>query len=126
MDYSNTETRFHLSRRAERSANNSKHNVLSELGTVKKILMLNPDYGVPVSGFGALRKMRVAVPKYNMGKSSGYRLVYRKAVVEEVVFIALLELYFKGDRADLSQSEYQVILEESEVLLNSLLDVAWG
>ena len=62
--------------------------------------------------------MRIHVPALNVGKSGGYRLIYKAIMVDEVRKIALLATYFKGDCDDLTKSEYAVIAAEGEEIFN--------
>lgn len=69
--------------------------------------------------------MRLMVPGLAVGKSGGYRLIYRKQEQDQALYIVFLETYFKGDRSDLSRDEYKVLLVEAEAILKSPLSVDW-
>lgn len=90
-----------------------------------KLLTLYPERGLPIPGHSKLRKMRVNIPKLNLGKSGGYRLIYRQTIVDEIRYISFLEIYFKGDSNDLSKQEYNQLLEESDYILENYLDFNW-
>jgi hypothetical protein len=109
--------KFFKTDRFKKAVKKSKHNIERELETIKQILGLNPDYGASIPHFGILRKMRVRSKASNFGKSGGYRLIYRKIVIDEIVHIIFLDLYFKGDKEDLSQAEYKNIETESEEII---------
>ncbi len=86
---------------------------------------MNTEYGDPIPKFAKLRKMRVRVPSLNVGKSGGYRLIYRRSIIDEVQYLVLLETYFKGDKEDLTFDEYQQLLTESDTILSNVLDYEW-
>lgn len=119
------DTKFHLAHRFSRSVKKSKHQVSSQVDTIIKVLALYPERGPPIPGHSKLRKMRINIPKLNLGKSGGYRLIYRQAIVDEIRYISLLEIYFKGDSEDLSRTEYDTILTESTFILENPLDFEW-
>lgn len=58
--------------------------------------------------------MRVQVPEARIGKSGGYRCIYRKARIDEIDYVVFLEIYFKGDVEDLTGDAYTVLLAEAE------------
>jgi hypothetical protein len=109
---------FHCSKRAAKCVKKSKHRLGECCGDVMKVLTTNPEYGALIRNAGGLRKMRVHVPTLHVGKSGGYRLIYRPMMVDEVWKIALLAAYFKGDCEDLSQAEYDLIALEAEAIFN--------
>lgn len=115
--------RFHLSHRFYRSVKCSKHNLSVAIDTIQKVLILQPDRGVPIPGHSKLRKVRVGVP--GIGKSGGYRLIYRQALIEETIYISLLEIFFKSESADLSKKEYDTLLSESNNILENHLRFDW-
>ena len=116
---------FHCSPATHKSARKAKHAVLHECSTIKQVLNLNPDYGVPIPGFSVLRKMRMAIPAAGLGKSGGYRLIYRKMTIEETTYVIFLSVYFKGDKEDLAHFEYKEILAESDRVFEDYDSVAW-
>lgn len=69
--------------------------------------------------------MRVNIPKLNLGKSGGYRLIYRQAIVDEIRYISLLEIYFKGDSEDLTKHQYDDLIVDSNDILANYLDYEW-
>ncbi len=119
------DVRFHCAAKVRKQGKKSKHRVLDCCGTVQQVLRLNPEYGVEVSGFAPLRKMRVAVPALKLGKSGGYRTIYRVQLIDEIKYVVFLQLYFKGDVEDLSAAEYRATLLESERILANVLDFNW-
>lgn len=121
----NFEVKFHISDRCKKSLKKSKHRAGDGIETVKTVVRLNPDYGAPIPGRDGLRKMRLRAPGLNAGKSGGYRLIYRKVLMEEVVYILFLDTYFKGDKEDLSNDEYITLMNEAENLLDHLLEIVW-
>ena len=104
-----------------RAAKKSKHAVGEECETVLRVLALHRGYGDSVPGHPSLRKMRVALPGAGIGKSGGYRLVYREADVDQARHVLLLRLYFKGDQEDLGAGEYRAAREESQDVLADVL-----
>lgn len=117
--------RFHCSRSARRSIKKAKHQLLACCENLKSVLALNPMYGVEIPGRNGLRKMRLAVPGLNCGKSGGYRLIYRAVMIDEVWHIVFLRAFFKGDREDLSHDDYCGLEQESEIILSSTLVYEW-
>jgi hypothetical protein len=116
---------FHCTKKVRRSAKKSKHSVLEQCDVVKKVLALDPERGLVIPRHSTLRKMRVGIPQSGMGKSGGYRLIYRQIVVEQEIYIILLAIYFKGDQEDLKESEYLALHSESEGILDDLLAHEW-
>ncbi|MBI4404992.1 MAG: hypothetical protein HY537_12570 [Deltaproteobacteria bacterium] len=114
---------FHVTPRCEKSAKKSRHHVSHSLEKIKLVLKQYPEYGTVIPGHNKLRKMRVAVP--GMGKSGGYRLIYRKTEGEEIIYITFLEVYFKGYISDLSNDEYRILTAESEEVLKNILEIDW-
>ena len=119
------DVKFHLTSRFQASLKRSKHSVDRCLGDLKTVLTVNPEFGVPIPKYSKLRKMRVRVPHLNLGKSGGYRLIYRRSIIDEIQYLVFLDIYFKGDKEDLSASEYQRILAESENIVTNILDFDW-
>jgi|694.fasta_scaffold90029_2 hypothetical protein len=101
------DVRFHCGKSAKRSGRKSKHRVLETCPTLMDVLRLNPLYGVVIPRFEGLRKMRLQVPGLNTGKSGGYRLVYSVREMDEAQHVVFLETWFKGEKEDLSFSEYK-------------------
>ncbi|MEZ4828945.1 MAG: hypothetical protein R3C61_22065 [Bacteroidia bacterium] len=117
--------RFHCERAGRKNARKAKHKVLDTCANLKKVLSLNPDYGVLIPGKEGLRKMRLMVPGLNTGKSGGYRLIYRAEIIDEVWHIIFLKTYFKGDRDDLTSSEYKEMLHLSEEIFANPFEFEW-
>jgi hypothetical protein len=69
--------------------------------------------------------MRVRVPGYNVGKSGGYRLIYRAKEIDEATYVVYLETYSKGDCEDLDNDEYKVLVVEAEAVLSQPLLYDW-
>lgn len=111
------DVRFHCAKRARQSGKKSKHRVLETCDSLRQVLRLNPEYGVSIPGHPDLRKMRVSVPGLNVGKSGGYRLVYRAKEMDEAVHIVFLDTWFKGDCEDLSKSTYDDLASAAEAIL---------
>nr|WP_301549691.1 type II toxin-antitoxin system RelE/ParE family toxin [Methylorubrum thiocyanatum] len=66
---------------------------------------INPAAGDVIPGTGGLRKVRIAGK--GRGKSGGYRIISYYAAADVPVF--LLALVSKGQRADISQAERNVL-----------------
>lgn len=69
--------------------------------------------------------MRINVPSARLGKSGGYRCIYRKAKIDEMEYLVFLEVYFKGDKDDLTSEEYATLEKEAEAVLSDPLSVEW-
>jgi hypothetical protein len=119
------DVRFHCSKRVRQSGKRAKHQVFGACETVCKVLRLNCGHGVSIPKFHALRKMRVRVPGLNVGKSGGYRLIYRMQQMDEAMHVVFLETYFKGDCEDLTHDEYKLLLAESEAIMARPLLFDW-
>ena len=119
------DTRFHCTKNTFKNAKKSKHMVSDCCDSLKKVLAKTPLFGVSIPGHGDLRKMRVAVPNANFGKSGGYRAIYRAQIIDDVVHIVFLAIYFKGDREDLEKSKYDELLKESKDILGDPLSYDW-
>jgi hypothetical protein len=89
------------------------------------VLAANPEYGAVVKGRGGLRKMRVKVPSLNVGKSGGYRLIYKPMRIGESWRVIFLATYFKGDCEDLSNDEYKTIQSEADALFAEVNAIEW-
>ena len=81
------DVRFHCTARLRRSGKKSKHGVHHCCSELKKVLALNPNYGPVIPGHNALRKMRVHVPQFNIGKSGGYRLIYCAEIIDHAMHV---------------------------------------
>ena len=69
--------------------------------------------------------MRVQVPAAKLGKRGGYRCIYRKAQIDEIIYIVILEVFYKGDLEDLSGDAYDALAAEAADALSDPLDVDW-
>ncbi len=69
--------------------------------------------------------MRVHVPHAGLGKRGGYRLIYRKVEIDEMLYIYFADLYFKGDKEDLSTREYEILIQESEAAISNKEALDW-
>jgi hypothetical protein len=118
--------RFWCSERLRRSAKKSRHRVAEQCSAVLKVLALSPTYGPIVAGHAPLRKMRVAIPSAGFGKSGGYRMIYREAMLDEARHVLLLRIYFKGDREDLEPAEYEEARAEADEVLKDVLAHDFG
>lgn len=116
---------FHCSKRALKNTKSSKHRVSECCDTLKLVLAGNPEYGAVIKGRSGLRKMRIKVPSLNVGKSGGYRLIYKSALLEGSWRIVLLATYFKGDCEDLSNDEYKTIQSEAESVFAEVDATQW-
>jgi hypothetical protein len=70
-------------------------------------LVQNPKRGALVKGTHGVRKARVADPTLSRGKSGSYRYLY--LYLEHAGRIHLLYLFSKGEQADLSPKQKQII-----------------
>lgn len=122
---SKRDIRFHWTRRVRRHLKSAKHDVRGQCDTVKQLLSINPEYGQPVKGHGHLRKMRIHVPTARMGKSGGYRCIYRKALIDEIEYVVFLAVYFKGKVEDLTEDQYKTLEAEAEEVLKDPLGFVW-
>lgn len=69
--------------------------------------------------------MRVAVPALKIGKSGGYRVIYGVQLIDEIQYVVFLQLYFKGDQADLSDEQYKDALSVAAHILGNVLEFDW-
>lgn len=119
------EVRFHCAKRVRHSGKKSKHRVLEGCPAVLQTLRLNPNYGVVIPGFHHLRKMRLRAPGLNVGKSGGYRLIYRVEEMDEALYCIFLETYFKGECEDLSRQDYKALEAEAAHILSQPMLFDW-
>lgn len=119
------DVRFHCSKRVRHSGKKSKHRVMESCPIVMHVLKLNPLYGVSIPRFHDLRKMRLRAPGLNVGKSGGYRLIYRAKEMDEAVYVVFLETYFKGDCEDLGQDEYKLLVAAADSVLSDPMLHQW-
>ena len=77
------------------------------LNRIQSDLVENPERGVVVKGTHGVRKARVADPASSRGKSGSYRYLY--LYLAHAGRIHLLYLFSKGDQADLSPQQKEII-----------------
>lgn len=77
------------------------------LTRIQSDLVKNPARGVMVKGTHGVRKARVADPASSRGKSGSYRYLY--LYLEHAGRIHLLYLFTKGEQADLSPQQKEII-----------------
>src|SRR5437773_3132392 len=83
-------------------------NVAGEvLVRIQSDLVQNPERGAVVKGTRGVRKARVADPASSRGKSGSYRYLY--LYLQHAGRIHLLYLFSKGEQADLSPQQKQII-----------------
>ncbi|HWN09098.1 MAG TPA: hypothetical protein VNO50_07505 [Pyrinomonadaceae bacterium] len=80
---------------------------LKVLANIQSDLVQDPERGALVRGTHGVRKARVADPASSRGKSSSYRYLY--LYLEHAGRIHLLYLFSKGEQADLSPQQKQII-----------------
>lgn len=88
----------------------SKAAGLTEAERIKIVdfLMANPTAGAEIPGTGGARKVRFA--GRGKGKSGGYRVITFYSGDDVPVF--LLNIFYKGDRVDLTQAERNALRKE--------------
>jgi len=119
------DVRIHCSRRVRRQVRKSKHRVDRECAAVCQVLRFNPNYGAVIPRRAGLRKMRIQCRSQNFGKSGGYRAIYQHEIIDEIMYIVIVAIYFKGDQEDLSNDEYQTARTEAEDILGDVLSHSW-
>jgi hypothetical protein len=77
------------------------------LELIQSDLVQNPQRGAIVKGTHGVRKARVADPASSRGKSGSYRYLY--LYLEHAGRIHLLYLFSKGEQANLSSQQKQII-----------------
>jgi len=82
------------------------------LARIQSDLVQNPERGALVKGTHGVRKARVADPASSRGKSGSYRYLY--LYLEHAGRIHLLYVFRKGDQADLSPQQKQIIAALSQ------------
>jgi mRNA-degrading endonuclease RelE of RelBE toxin-antitoxin system len=113
--------RLLCSPRVIKAAKKSKHGVGDQCRNVKLVLHKNPEFGQVVARHPPIRKMRVRVPGLAKGKRGGYRLTYQAREVDETMHIVLLDLYYKGDRDDLSDADYKAASQYAAKVLGDVM-----
>ena len=119
------DVRFHCSKRVRQSGKKAKHRVFDACPTLCQVLRLQPYYGESIPGFHDLRKMRLRVPGYPVGKRDGYRLIYRAKEMDQAVHVVFMETYSKSDYADLTRAEYKALVSEADAILAQPLLHDW-
>jgi hypothetical protein len=76
-------------------------------------LMENPETGDAIKGCGGLRKVRIPDPGRGKGKRGGARVIYLH--VPEANWIFLLDVYDKGEKADITPAERKELAELAQV-----------
>ena len=120
------DTVFHCTSKVRRSGKKSKHGVLKTCKTIRQVLRFNPKFGESIPGFQDLRKMRVNAPDLKAGKRGGYRLIYRAEEMDDMIFVVLLETYFKGDQEDLAKEQYKDLNSTAKKVLSSPMEYEWS
>lgn len=82
-------------------------------------LVQNPERGAIVKGTHGVRKARVANPASHRGKSGSYRYLY--LYLEHAGRLHLLYLFSKGEQADLSSAQKQIIAALSQEIRKEAL-----
>lgn len=77
------------------------------LARIQPDLVQNPERGAVVRGTHGVRKAGVADPTSSRGKSGSYRYLY--LYLEHAGRIHLLYLFSKGEQADLSPQQKEII-----------------
>lgn len=77
------------------------------LARIQSDLIQNPERGAIVKGTHGVRKARVADPASSRGKSGSYRYLYLYLV--HAGRIHLMYMFSKGEQADLSPQQKQII-----------------
>jgi hypothetical protein len=80
-------------------------------------LMRTPTEGKVIQGSGGLRKLRWIDPRRGKGKRGGLRVLY--LYVPEVNKLALLDIYDKDEKEDLTASERRVLAGIAETIRRS-------
>ena len=81
-------------------------------------LVSDPAQGALIRGTGGFRKARMAFPSAGIGKSGGARVIY--LYLAEQQLIALVTLYAKARKADLSKAEENALRKISAEIRRSL------
>ncbi len=82
------------------------------LANIQSDLVRNPERGALVKGTHGVRKARVADSASSRGKSGSYRYLY--LYLEHAGRIHLLYLFSKGEQAELSPQQKQIIAALSQ------------
>jgi hypothetical protein len=81
-------------------------------------LVADPEQGALIRGTGGFRKARMAFPSAGVGKSGGARVIYLYLAEQQI--IALVTLYAKAKKADLSKAEENELRAISTKIRRSL------
>jgi hypothetical protein len=77
-----------------------------DLQDLQATLIVNPKLGAVIPGGGGLRKLRWRLSDGNMGKRSGWRVIYYYLDRNSTLF--LLAAYRKGDQVSLSKRHLSI------------------
>ena len=80
-----------------------------ELNDLRVLLATNPEAGIRIPGTGGIRKLRVGLAAKGKGKRGGARVIYYFHSNE--IPLALLAVYAKGEKIDLSADEKRQLRE---------------
>ena len=82
-----------------------------DLENFKKEFNKNPDIGSDLGG--GFRKIRIAIKSKNSGKSGGARIIsYDMCIKTKNRIVILVEIYDKGKISTLSDTEYEMALND--------------
>lgn len=82
------------------------------LAALQQLLAENPESGAVMPGCGGLRKLRIADPSRQTGKRGGARIIYLH--VPKADWVYLMDVYGKGEKADLSSAEKKMLRRLAE------------
>ena len=78
-------------------------------------LRLNPFKGDKIPGFNHFWKYRIGIPKLNISKRDGFRLIYYIDIANKGIMPVYI--YFKPDKDDLTHDEWDQLTKELDILL---------
>lgn len=78
-----------------------------ELDDLRTLLAWTPDFGALIPGTGGVRKLRFGLAQRKTGKRGGARVIYYYH--DRSMPLAMLAIYAKGEKADLSAAEKKEI-----------------
>lgn len=91
-----------------------------ELDDLRTLLAFNPESGNLIPGTGGIRKLRCGVEKKHKGTRGGARVIYY--FHSDVMPLALLAVYAKNEKIDLSADEKKVLRQ----LVNEYIETFLG